>query len=100
MKTHKSYQEELLEDLKDPYEAVEYINAALDEEDLPEVFLLALRNIAEAHGFSKLAEETHLNRENLYRMLSRKGNPKFASLYTLLSSLGLKLHVELRENIA
>ena len=100
MKTKKSYQDDLIQSLKDPQEAVEYINAALEEKDMPEVFLLALRNVAEAYGFSKLSRKTHLNRENLYRMLSKKGNPEFSSLYTLLNNLGFKIHVELNRKIA
>ena len=100
MKTTKSYQEELIKSLKDPEEATAYINAALEENDLPEVFLLALKNVAEAYGFSRLAKKTHLNRENLYRMLSEKGNPELSSLKALLNGLGLRLHVEPRKKVA
>jgi DNA-binding phage protein len=32
-----------------------------------------------------------LNRESLYRQLSRRGNPSLASLDAVLSALGLKL---------
>jgi probable addiction module antidote protein len=56
--------------------------------------LLALRDIAEARGFSQVAQDTLLNRENLYRMLSSKGNPQLSSLMTLLRSIGLRLAVE------
>lgn len=94
MPRSRSYQTKLLEDLKDPEEAAAYLDAALEEGDR-ELFLLALRNVAEVHGgLSKLAELTKLNRENLYRMLSDKGNPEFYSLYTLLHALGLRLAVE------
>ena len=51
------------------------------EEDDPELFLLALRNVTEAQGgVARLAEKTKLNRESLYRMLSERGNPEFKSL--------------------
>ena len=53
---------------------VEYLKASLEEGDMPEVFLMALRNVAEARGISKLARNAHLNRENLYKMLSKEGN--------------------------
>jgi DNA-binding phage protein len=43
-----TYHEDLLERLKDPAYAVEYLEAGLEEGDMPEVFLLALRNVAEA----------------------------------------------------
>lgn len=93
----QSYHEDLIESLKDKEEAVGYLKASLDESDLPEVFLLALRNVAEARGISQLAKDTNLNRENLYKMLSSEGNPKLESLYAILNSLGLKLSVELKE---
>ncbi len=51
MKPTKSYQESLLASLRDPQEAAEYLNAALEESD-ERVFLLALNNVAQANGFS------------------------------------------------
>jgi len=95
MPRSKSYQETLIETLKNPVEAQEYLNAAL-EDDEPEVFLLALRDVAEAQlgGISQLAELAHLNREHLYRTLSEQGNPAFSSLHAILSSLGFRLKVE------
>ncbi len=84
---------DLMESLKDPLEAAEYLNAALEDGE-PEVFLLALRDVVDSHGgMSKLAASTSLNRENLYRMLSCKGNPEFFSLSSVLSAVGFRLAV-------
>jgi probable addiction module antidote protein len=83
----------LLEDLADPEEAAAYLNAALEEGD-QQVFLLALRDVAEARGMSQVAREARLNRENMYRMLSPAGNPQMSSLNALLRSIGLRLTVE------
>lgn len=94
MKTKASadYHEYLIERLrKDPGEALAYLKAALEETDLPGVFLLALRNVVEARGFAGVAEDANLNRESLYRMLSKRGNPSLSSLHVLLDSLGLKI---------
>jgi DNA-binding phage protein len=44
-----TYQEDLIEALKDPREAAAYLNAAMEEDDRA-LFLLALRNVAEAYG--------------------------------------------------
>jgi probable addiction module antidote protein len=94
MAKSKSYQSNLLEALKDPNEAAEYLNAALEDGE-PEVFLLALRDVVDSYGgMGKLAEATSLNRENLYRMLSTKGNPEFFSLSTVLDAVGFRLAVE------
>lgn len=90
----RDYQTELLEGLKDPEEAAEYLNAALEEGD-PEAFLLALRNVAEARGgLGRLSQAAELNREALYRMLSGAGNPRLKSLGALLHAMGLRLAVE------
>lgn len=88
-----SYEEGLKASLINPDEAAAYLNAALEEND-QEVFLLALRDITEARGFSQVAQESFLNRENLYRMLSSTGNPHLSSLNALLRSMGLRLAVE------
>ena len=86
------YEEGLKESLTYSDEAAAYLNAALEEND-QELFLLALRDIAEARGFSQVAQDTFLNRENLYRMLSATGNPQLSSLNALLRSMGLRLAV-------
>lgn len=88
------YSEYLKTSLKKRREAEAYLNAALEDRD-PRVFLLALRDVAEARGgMSKTAAGAKLNRESLYRMLSRKGNPNLQSLTALLSTLGFRLAVE------
>jgi len=91
----KDYRESLLHDLQDPGEAAAYLTAALEEGDSA-VFLLALRDVADARGMSMLAAKAHLNRENLYRMLSEHGNPQFDSLTTLLDALDLRLAVAVK----
>lgn len=86
----KSYHADLIKQLKDPREAAEYLKACFNDSD--EVFLLALRNVVEARGgMSTLAKKTKLNRENLYRSLSKKGNPRLSSLSVILEALGIEL---------
>jgi probable addiction module antidote protein len=100
MVKEKSYKEHLLKELQKPKEAAAYLNAALQDED-PHVFLLALRDIAEARGgMSWLADESDLNRENLYRTLSLKGNPRFFSLLTVLDAFGLEFSIHARTKSA
>jgi probable addiction module antidote protein len=89
----KDYKEALFEELRDPAFAVAYLNAAL-EEGAPDVFLLHLRDVAEAWGgLGKLATETQLARGSHYLMLSAQGNPQLASLDKILHALGLRLAV-------
>ncbi len=91
---HRDFQEFLLENLKDPREAAAYLKAALADED-ERVFLLALRDVLEARGGSiaDLAEETNLNKQNLYRMLSKNGNPRLTSLKTVLHAIGFEMDI-------
>jgi probable addiction module antidote protein len=90
----KNYKEHLLEQLQDLEEAAAYLNAALHDED-HYAFLLALRDIAEAQGgMSRLAKHSELNRENLYRTLSMRGNPRFFNL--VFDAFGLELSIQAR----
>lgn len=63
MTKNKNYQEWLLEKLKDHDEAVSYLNAALEEslkgdEASQHLFLIALRNVAEAQGGVGFSEKS------------------------------------------
>lgn len=94
MKKSISYEQALLQRLKDSSEAVAYLNAAL-QDDNTKVFLIALKDIVNANGgISKLAKETQLNRETLYRTLSMKGNPTIENLIVMLRTLGFQLHIK------
>ena len=93
MKKSRPYKDYLFDRLKDPEEAAAYLNAALEDEELG-VFLLALRDIAKAHGgMTQLAKEAHVNRESLYRTVSKNGNPSISQLRLLLNTLGLEISV-------
>lgn len=91
---HRDFQEFLLENLQDPREAAAYLKAALADED-ERVFLLALRDVLEAQGGSitDLSEETNLNKQNLYRMLSKRGNPRLTSLKAVLQAIGFEMDI-------
>ena len=89
-----NYHPLLIEALKQPKEAEAYVAVALEQGD-PKMFLVALRNVAEARGgIGKVAAKSKLNRESLYRMLSKKGNPTLSSLTALLKTLGFRLAIE------
>jgi probable addiction module antidote protein len=71
-----------------------YLDAALETGDAGDL-MQALRDIADARGgVAKMADETGLNRETLYRTLSKRGNPQLSSLIAILRASGLKLAVE------
>jgi len=93
MARSRAYKDSLKDCLRDPADAADYLNAALDEGDAA-AFLLALRDVADVQGgVGKLASDSQLNRESMYRMLSEKGNPRIDSLNAVLQALGLRLSV-------
>ena len=79
----ESYKGNLLEALKDPETAAEYLTACLDDGDV-DVFLLALRDVVEAQGGIRKPSGRRCYMENLYRMLSGSGNPSLTSLDSVL----------------
>ena len=87
----KNYDDFLKKELQDTEIAAEYLNAALESGSLDE-FLVALRNVAHAHGgLGELSQATKLNRQSLYKMLSENGNPTLGSLLPLLKAMGIRL---------
>jgi len=91
---HQPY---LLAWLKDAENAAAYVEAAIELGD-PAGVLQALRNVAEARGgVARIAEKTGLNRETLYRTLSKRGNPELKSLTAILDATGLRLSVTARK---
>jgi probable addiction module antidote protein len=92
-KRTKNYHESLIKRLKNPLEAAAYLNVVLESGD-NEMFLVALRNVSEAHGgMARLSRLTKLNRANLYKMLSEHGRPEIQSIHRVLEALGLKLFI-------
>jgi probable addiction module antidote protein len=93
-----SYRDGLIARLrKDPELQVEYLKSSLEENaDLSEAILIALRDIAVARGFEKLAAEAHLSQKSLYKILSesKDAKPRFETIVKLLDALGLRLTIE------
>ncbi|PPU17842.1 putative addiction module antidote protein [Xanthomonas arboricola pv. guizotiae] len=71
-------------------ELADSLDAALAAAD-PAAVVNALGDLAKMRGMSNVAKETGLARESLYRALSSGGNPEFATVLKVLSSLGLRL---------
>jgi probable addiction module antidote protein len=91
-----SHDEAMAKELREnPKFAVEYLRAALEEGDDPQILLIALRLIAESRGgVAKVAKEAGIERESLYRALSAKGNPRLSTLVAVTKAVGLRLTVE------
>ena len=94
------YEKDLLEWLKNPENAAEYLTAAIEENDKG-AMLLALRRIAQSQGgMASVAEKAHVPRESLYRALSLRGNPALSNLLTILHGMGLKMIIQSEKTVA
>ncbi len=83
------------EHLRTPEEMAAYLDAWLDEapEDSSGI-ARALGDIARAKGMSQVAQDAGLSRESLYRALSERGNPSFATVLKVAKALGVRLHAQ------
>jgi len=98
MKKKVRYHDDLMRDLRNPKAALEYLNAALEDPD-ENVFLLALRDVAEAWGgMTKLSRLSKSPRVSLYKILSKRGNPEIQSLTNILRTMGFRLAVTSKEH--
>lgn len=84
-KTH-----EAPDDLKSWSNLKSKMESALAEGDST-AFVELLGGMARQRGMSRVARETGLAREALYRALSSNGNPEFATIVKVTTALGLQL---------
>jgi probable addiction module antidote protein len=90
MKTKEFDEAEFLETDED---MAAYVTEALATGDAA-LITHALGAIARARGMTRIARETGLSRESLYRALSADGNPEFITVLKIMEALGLRLTAE------
>ncbi len=70
----------------------EYLTAALEDEN-PDVFLVAIGDVAKARGMSAVAQSSGLGRESLYKALAPGARPRYDTILKVLHSLGVKVTI-------
>jgi len=94
-KPYGSYEEGLSGRLKDPAYAAGYLNAVLEDPEAEiSTFLLAVADVARAHGMKVVAEKADLHRVGLHKMLRKKGNPEFRSILRILKAIHLGFAIQ------
>ena len=71
----------------------ELVTDALESGDA-KYLVHALGVVARAKGMSKVAKDTGITREGLYKALSAEGDPRLTTLLGVIKSLGLRLSVK------
>jgi probable addiction module antidote protein len=77
--------------LKTDEDMADYLEAAM-EDGHPGVIATTIGNIARAKGMTQVAHKAGIGRVSLYKALSSKGNPEFATVLKVVKALGLRLH--------
>lgn len=67
-----------------------YLNEVIDEND-SDLFLSALADIARARSMSKVAEDSGLGRESLYKALRPGAKPGFVTISRIMGALGVRM---------
>ena len=70
-----------------------YLTACAGEDD-PALLVAALGDVARARNMTQRTEKTGMTRMGLYKALSGRGNPSFATVSKVAHALGLKITVE------
>jgi len=68
----------------------EYLSAAMEDSD-PDMFLRAVADVARARGMSKLAQDSGLGRESLYKALRPGSKPRYETISKILTALNVKI---------
>jgi probable addiction module antidote protein len=85
-----AYADDLARALTDPTEAAAFLDAVSEFDDA-DAMLLALRQVAQAHGMAEVARRAELGDKTLFKTLAEGGNPTLATLLRLLPALGVRL---------
>lgn len=84
-----------------PFDAADYLDneetiaaylSAMLEEDDPEMFLVAIKDVARARGMTQLAKDTGMGRESLYKALAPGAKPRYDTILKVVRALGVTLH--------
>lgn len=85
-----------------PFEASDYLNSeeaiaeylsVAAEDPNPDIFLAAIADVAKARGMAKLALESGLGRESLYKALRPGSKPRYETIAKILTALDVKMRI-------
>lgn len=83
--------------LKDEASIAAYLSAIMEEGD-PRLLLSAIGDIAKARGMSRIASESGLGRESLYKALNSEAKPRFDTILKVLNALGVNIVFNPKDN--
>lgn len=82
---------DISEMLDDEEMIAEYLSAVIAENDT-RLLLKAIGHIAKARGMSKIATDSGLGRESLYKALVENAQPRFDTVMKVLGAMNVKMN--------
>lgn len=67
-----------------------YLTAILEDNDM-DLFIQAIGHVAKARGMTKIANETGLGRESLYKSFAGNAQPKFDTVVKVLNAMNISM---------
>lgn len=69
-----------------------YLSSVIEDNDW-DLLIQAIGHVAKARGMSKIAEESGLGRESLYKSFSQNSQPRFETVMKVLGAMHIKIHL-------
>lgn len=69
-----------------------YLQNALDSGD-PDLFLMAVGNVAKAEGLSAIADRSGLTRASLYKAIKPGAKPRFDTIARIIRASGAEIRI-------
>jgi len=76
----------------------DYLSSVMADNDW-ELFLRAIGHIAKAQGMTKIARDTGLGRESLYKAFTATSQPKFDTVMRVLDSFNIVMQFSPKDNV-
>ena len=77
--------------LKTDEDIAQYLADAYQDPD-PQVFIIALGDVAKIRGVATVAKEADLNRESLYKVFAGKSQPQWATVQKVMKALNVEIN--------
>ena len=69
-----------------------YLSSIIEDNDW-DLLIQAIGHVAKARGMTKIAEDTGLGRESLYKSFSQNAQPRFETVMKVLSAMHIKIQL-------
>jgi probable addiction module antidote protein len=69
-----------------------YLSSVIEDNDW-DLLVQAIGHVAKARGMSKIAQDSGLGRESLYKSFSANSQPRFETVMKVLGAMHIKIHL-------